>query len=107
MAKRKLTMRIPSTEVQGEGSYVEFAALTYGESKAIVTRVDDTETDSEKIAINERLLIEKIVGWNWVDENDNPLPLPKDDPTVLDTMPSWEMTFLNVAFRDEVALKKK
>jgi hypothetical protein len=105
MAKRKQTLRVASTEVQGAGSYVEFAPMTYGESKAVIAKADGL-SDVEKVAFNERLLTEKIMGWDWVDNDDNLLPLPKDDPTVFERLTSWEINFLNEAFRDGNSQKK-
>jgi hypothetical protein len=29
-------------------------------------------------------MAEMIVEWNWVDDNGNPLSLPRDDPSVVD-----------------------
>jgi len=41
-----------------------------------------------------KMLADHLLDWNWVDDEDNPLPLPKNDPSVIDELTSAESEFL-------------
>ncbi|HML23520.1 MAG TPA: hypothetical protein PKD09_17825 [Aggregatilinea sp.] len=97
MPKRQAIYTYKSDEVQGEGSFVKIRAVTYGEAKKLRGAVQGM-TDDEKVVQNEQLIIDKIVEWNWVDDDGNPLPRPKDDPTVLESLTAQEMAFLGECF---------
>ena len=85
MAKRKGTSWKVSTEsVQGEGSWVELRGVTVGEQKA--ARAGQLDDD--------QVIIEHVIGWNWADEAGRPLPLPKDEPGIVDTLTSEEARVL-------------
>lgn len=96
--KHKKFRRIDSSEVQGEGSFVKiqspgFDVLGNLLSVAQIQGVDGTEvTDtaavmaslsSETVDSIFELLEKVVVEWDWVDDNGNPLPQPKDDPEVI------------------------
>lgn len=95
MAKRKHKKfrRIDSSEVQGDGSYVVLQSpgydalgdlLAFSELKAGEDgKVDVSKISPETIGAILGLLEKVVVGWNWVDDDDNPLPQPKDDPGVI------------------------
>ena len=92
--KHKLYRKVDSTEVQGDDSYVILKAMTYGDSKAYFGRIT-SDDKSEQYQVGNELLVKMIQEWNWVDDEGNPLPLPKDDPTVLDKLPIEEIVFLS------------
>ena len=92
--KHKLFRKVDSIEVQGEGSYVVLCAMTYGDSKAYFNRIT-SDDKSEQYQVGNELLIKMVHEWNWVDDDGKPLPLPKDDPSVLDSMPIEEIVFLS------------
>lgn len=69
MPKRKTTYRVDSTEVQGEGSWIELTYLTHGEVQASL---------KAKGGDDQELLQRHIVAWNWVDSEGKPLGDPKD-----------------------------
>jgi len=98
MSKRQCFYTANSTEVQGEGSWVQFRYMSLGESKAIHNQHASTADDMQKAKVGFDLLASHIVGWNWVDNNDQPLPLPKDDPSVMDQLLEPELEFLQRAF---------
>ncbi len=112
MAKRQNVQRIDSEVVQGKGSYVEIKRPTHGERKALLAqsgkylgRVSDDGTfntdglsQDDLIELNDfgiALLTQMIIGWDWVDDDDEPLPQPKDNPEVFDLLTDQELAFLN------------
>jgi len=76
--KYKRFFEVDSSEVQGEGSYVKFCRLTYGEMRPLLERTETLLTTD--------LLAASIVEWNWVDDNGDPLPIPNSDPDVMKTV---------------------
>lgn len=116
MARRKTTKRVDSEEVQGEGSYVVLRRLTVEETAERMDLIDAREIAErkaeagEKLTGGERELIDEpsgaryretiryygdhIIAWDWADENENPLPLPSDDASVVDGLTNDEAAFL-------------
>lgn len=93
MPKRvnKKFKRVDTAPMMGEGSFVRirkpgFDAL--GNIMALASlSVEDGKADlsgvtPETIAGVYSLLAETVVEWNWVDDDDQPLPQPGDDPEV-------------------------
>lgn len=102
MSKRQNVRRIQTPKLQGEGSFVEFKRFTYGESKAVRAANGEHGGDSEwEQAESTRLLGEHLISWSWVDDDGAPLPLPKDDPTVVDLLTDEELGFLMDLFKPE------
>lgn len=95
MPKRKSTERYDSTDIQGEGSYVVLHKLTVGQIKQM-RKASRSDGDSDEMSFDVGLdtIADSIVEWNWVDDNDEPLPLPTDDETIIDRLNSDEVTFL-------------
>lgn len=106
MSKRQNVRKIDTPKLQGPGSFVEFRRFTYGESKTIqaakAEHADDANWQQDESV---RLLCEHLVNWNWVDDVGDPLPLPKDDPTVVDQLTDEEMEFLAGLFGTKVDAK--
>ena len=97
MAQRKTNIvHIPSDEAQGEGSYVEFRSFTWGQQKHVAKtfeQLDASGTDS--LGEIDKLIAAHLVGWNWVDGDGKPLPLPTEaDPSSIDTLGDAESQFL-------------
>jgi hypothetical protein len=80
----KSKFRVPSDEVQGEGSWVDFQRPTWG-------MIGELPADDRS---GKRLLELAIVGWNWTDDDGAPLPLPRDNPGMVDTLPQPEAQWL-------------
>ena len=80
MPRFKRIYRAETTDMQGEGSWIEFTSPKVGEIRAIqaADSVEDYEQALDMLRTN-------IVAWNWADEADEPLPLPRDDVDVLAT----------------------
>lgn len=66
------TFRVPTEDVQGEGSWIELRKITYGTRKAY----QDDEVDPIDIIAGH------IAGWNWVDSEGDPLPQPGEGGTL-------------------------
>ena len=92
MPKRKRLQRYPSDEIQGEGSWVIVGRLTVEEMRAI--RKVRAGEDPDLFELGVDMLKSNVKEWNWVDDEDEPLPQPKDDPTIIDKLSDPESTFL-------------
>jgi len=95
MAKRTTVKRFDTDEVQGEGSYVVLSSLKVKEIRHL--RNADKAKDNDFDAFDEgcKLLAQHIVDWNWVDDEDQPLPLPKGKVSVIDMLTNEESEFLS------------
>jgi len=100
MAKRitKKYRRVDSAEVQGEDSFVVFASPTFEDianfSDLIFSENGAARSDAESIKLVVPMLKRFVSGWDWVDDEDNPLPDPKAEPDVIDRLTMEEQTFL-------------
>ena len=92
MPQRKRVIRFDSPKIQGDDSWVEVSRLTVGEARRAEKIKDDPDTDSFAEVVG--LYQTHIINWNWVDDDGSPLPLPKDDPDVVDGLTADEFSFL-------------
>lgn len=104
---RVTSYRVPTTDLQGENSYVVFRRLGWKTAREVnkylvignvQTRSDLTVDEIEKrIAEEERLtsecVLNGILEWNWQDENGTPIPIPTKMED-LDALTADEVTFL-------------
>lgn len=105
MARRTSVRRYDTEEVQGEGSFVvlssmkvkEVRALRLASKQAKAAGEDDGDAAFEG---GLKILADHIVDWDWVDDGDKPLPLPKDDPNVVDELTNDEADFLSDLLTD-------
>lgn len=89
-------VRVDASAVQGEGAYVEFRRLTWGEQKTLMRTAQEIESSDDKLRAvdeSERIIVEHIVKWNWVDDNGQLLPLPTSTSD-LEQLPGDEVEFL-------------
>ncbi len=78
--------------MQGEGSFVKLRALPYG---MVTSRAKINQDDMAAVlAFNEEFLAAVVVDWNWVDDDGKQLPLPADDPKVLNRLVIPEFEFI-------------
>jgi len=82
MAKRKsVLIRVDASEVQGEGAFLSLRKYTWDERKALRDKMAAIPTEDIKVYVRQMtdLLEEEIrarlVEWNFVDSNDQPIPL--------------------------------
>ena len=92
MPKRKSVKKHDTSEVQGEGSYVILSSVKVWEIRKL--RQESANPDVNQVEAGIVLLARHVVGWNWVDDEGQPLPVPKDDPTVVDELTEEESEFL-------------
>ena len=92
MAKRKRIIRFPSDEIQGKGSWALVARLTVAEMRAI--RKARAAEDADLFELGVEVLKTHIKEWNWVDDDGEPMPQPKDNHDIIDSLSDSESTFL-------------
>ena len=113
MAKRRTVRKVETPELQGEGSYVVITAVKVKEIRK--TRKLSLESEVKQQAYDKALAADEkpeefeafdgfasglemiqqhVKDWNWVDDNDVPLPQLKTNPEVVDELSTEEVTFL-------------
>lgn len=93
MAKRRVQKRFDTKEVQGEGSYVILTSLRVKERRDFIKK-NKTDDDFSALEWGVELLTKHVIEWNWVGDSGDLLPLPKDEPQVMDYMTDEESEFL-------------
>jgi hypothetical protein len=100
---RLLTNRIPSDEIQGEGSWVGFRRhlklkhLRAVAEMATFAGVDFEEDPVEALDAFQRIgvvMSNVVLTWNWTDEHGDPLPQPGDRPEVFEELGFDELMWL-------------
>jgi len=113
--QRQSIVTFDSTEVQGEGSWIKVRMITHGEGKAFQRQYSDVMGGIDKVPFERRqefqqasdaLVVSQVFDWNWVDDNGEPLPLPKDEPSVVDALTEFEHRFIGQSLQGE-GLRKK
>ena len=118
MPKRKSVIEFACDEVQGEGSFVKLRVLTYAESREMLRELRtrrkqrriqyhaDREEFGDKDSLYELEMtpeemdemvgdyVDHIVEWNWVDDDDKPLPQPGAVEDLLVILNQNEIRFL-------------
>jgi hypothetical protein len=92
MPKRQSVKTYKSDIVQGEGSFVKTTAVKVKEIRQIRKHAKDEDFDDFEGGI--KLLADHIIKWNWVDDEGQPLPCPKDDPEVINELTNEESEYL-------------
>ena len=91
MPQRQNVRTVDCSDVQGEGAYAKVKSLKWGQIRALAQVTKDGVADIDKVT---PLLVDSVVEWNWVDDGGQPLPLPKDDASVVDDLTDEEITKL-------------
>ena len=95
MPKRQSTRSVPSDAVQGENSYVKLRQVSYRLIMEAQSKKDDKNvTQQEGDEYANRLLKEAVVEWNWVDDDGQPIPSPRDENFDLGDLLVNEVEFL-------------
>ena len=89
---RKPNRQVDSAEVQGEGSYVVFRRLLWGEFQDLSRRHEAKEITDDQHSSG--ILGRQVAGWNWTDESGQALPVPQTDPSVLSRLTDEEVGWL-------------
>lgn len=116
MPQRQTIITVPSDAIQGPDSWVKIRAITHGkaqEMKRLATALIAAEgADKERLqqAYDEagvQMVMDHVFDWNWVDDQGQPLPLPKTQPGILNDLLEMEKDFLDNAIADTVKSPKK
>ena len=119
MAQRLGTVRVPSETVQGEGSFVVVRKIGYTQrttASKMLAQACGGVVPTNKAAIEDKfsatsdflmandeftqqLLVENVVAWNWVDDDGQALPLPREDVGTIRRLTDEEVTFLAQAIQ--------
>lgn len=116
MPKRKTSIvRVDASDVQGEGAFVVVKKMQWGEIKALskqqrkankLAKTDEEASEEMAIDMTDKLIASRVLEWNWVDDNGDPLPQPKDNPEVIDMCTDEEFEFLGTAIAGSEAVRK-
>lgn len=125
MPKRQSVKKINSDEVQGEGSYIVITSPKVKEMdkhrkelKPAYEKMqklnDSNDTESlEYLELSEQietagrdLIIRFVKEWNWVDDDENPLPPPHEEG-VLNMLTLQELKWLSAQFSVSISEKKE
>jgi hypothetical protein len=104
MPQRKNIQRFVSADIQGEDSWVEMSQLTVGEARRINKDQGRPGADMEDVL---PYYVKHIYAWNWVDDDGEPLPLPKEDSEVIDRLTAAEFSFISECLAGNEAERKK
>lgn len=100
MPKRLSTRKYISAEIQGEDSFIVVSRLTVGEAREIHKlnkrrqQADDGLEEEDAMAAVLPLYAQHVIDWNWVDDEEEPLPLPGKNPEILDTLTDLEFSYI-------------
>ncbi|MFA6271163.1 MAG: hypothetical protein WC657_08220 [Candidatus Paceibacterota bacterium] len=87
MPERPNTIKVDASSIQGEGAYILWRRMTWGERKQVQQEAKDDKLDSIQLIVNH------LAGWNWRDADGNDFPLPKTEAD-FEQMYDEEITFL-------------
>jgi hypothetical protein len=102
-------MRAPivleTKRLQGPDSYVTIRCATVGELRQYNEEVTANPMGRDTVQV--QFMVEHVVDWNWTDGEGVRLPLPKDDPTVLNrlSVPEWNLIDEAISSGDPWKLK--
>ena len=70
MVIRNSVVKVDASKIQGEGAYILWRRITWGERKQI------QESNKQGTLDPMQIVIDYLDEWNWVDNDGNPLPIP-------------------------------
>lgn len=106
-------LTITSPDIQGDGSWIKIRPLTHAQARELENLKFAYAKDPvgfDLSAVRQQgddLLVDHLVEWNWTDEDGAPLPLPKDDPTVIERMLERELDFIGTEIGKTASAPKK
>lgn len=108
--KRKRLVRFPSDEIQGKGSWVLIACLTVKEMRELRRLAKQAKAEMMAAEVAGAVLADDAIDmfevgvgvlkthakeWNWVDDEGEPMPQPKDNPEIIEELLDPESAFLS------------
>lgn len=99
MARKNALVRIDSEAVQGPGSYVTLRKPNWQVMRSIMkAQAQGADEASLGVEALETAIPAMIVDWNWAKEDgdgqEDPLPLPSKEPSVIEKLDFDEIMFL-------------
>jgi hypothetical protein len=95
MPRRRNFIRAETPDVQGEDSYIVVTLPTTKDLKELVSLESDDNVRAFESGAD--LIRKHVREWNWVNDDGEPLPLPKENPDVIDDLTAQEFrTVLDV-----------
>lgn len=97
MRQKDKRVRIDSTAVQGSESFVIVKSPSWGllrKAQRLTMTTDGSDPGTVGVEFAEELVRESVIAWNWTDDNDEPLPTPANDKSVVDRLTAEEVGFL-------------
>jgi len=90
--------------LQAQRAQLQEAADLNGEAAEMDAQIADLIEEVNQTA--NKALAEMVIAWDWVDDDDNPLPQPHNNPDVLDLLIPSEVEFIVDALKGEGDEKK-
>ena len=88
------THRISTVEVQGEDSFVVVRPPKWGLLRKAQQQSKADDAAAAGVTFAADLICASVVEWNWTDDEGLPLPLPKNNPEIIDELDADEVAFL-------------
>jgi hypothetical protein len=120
MPQRIKTIRVPSAHIQGVDSWVDVKPMTveqFNKNTELMRRAqqipedmgeDELDVLREQLDREQReLAADCVVGWNWVDDEDKPLPQPAGNPDIFNALTMAEFKFIGEAMNKSMSIEKK
>lgn len=111
MRNKGKVLRIDSSEVQGDGSFVVLRKPNWKAMRQALGAFQEAGGEENSgqagLAMMDALLPSMITAWNWTDDEDEPLALPSKDRTVLDELEPAEALWLVQAASGLVQIDRK
>jgi hypothetical protein len=105
MPQRQSVRRLTTAETQGDDSYVVVSGMTYGESLERDKLIKAGKLDADEFL--RQSLARHVLDWNWVGDDGQPLPKPKDNPGVFKALTDGELDVLTSAIVSRPEAERK
>lgn len=95
MPERQSGQRI-ATPIQGDDAWVRIKRIQVGQWLQL-QEDGGSRSLAEATRRGLEILRDHVLEWNWVDDDGNPLPQPKDDPDVINRLTDEEaLALINI-----------
>ena len=121
MPKRQTVKRHETEEIQGEDSYVVVTGIKVRDIRRLRKMVrneglqerneehrekgESEEEPTDQFEESLKLIAKHVTKWNWVDDDEEPLPVPAENPEVMDELTNEEAVFLTELMIGSIAAK--
>jgi hypothetical protein len=89
----------------GEDSYVVIRPVKYGAARQVMELDESEMTAEERQTFLEDFIVNAVVEWNWVDDDNNPLP-QLESRDVLEQLYAHEFQWLSEAILSATEAQK-